>query len=57
MRPLYCLTDFQLALNSGWDLFHVVGGRTELLDYVSAVNLRVLDVLVKIKDGTIFCRE
>lgn len=54
MKPLRSLQDFQIAVDNQFDLFHVVQGTTFRLDIVSALNLKVIDLLTKIKEKTIF---
>ena len=54
MYPIRSLDDFQRAINNQWELTHRVSGVIYRLDVVTALNMKVIDLMAKIQDKAIF---
>lgn len=54
MYPIKSLDAFQRAIDNQWPMSHRVSGIIYRLDSVTALNMKVIDILEKIKSQTIF---
>ncbi len=54
MKPIKSLEQFEMVINNRWDMFYLVNGTRFALDIITALNLKVIDLMQKIKEGSIF---